>query len=218
MQNRALIDMSIYHKIELFIEKLSLLIAVVGGFGLIGAMLITCISIVGKLVRRLLDITLSDNVDLHIVAWIRPILGEEELVQYGVGFALFAALPWVTLQKGHVTIDLLARYFNAKTNQIINLLADCSIAMIAYMLLTRQWHLLVKKERNGQEGFVDYLLSGDVDGIISSIKLRDESQILSIPLWPLYMAAEFCIFIFFIIAVFCMIRSLLACCWDLHTK
>ncbi len=188
-------------------EQIFAAVAILGGLGLIFATVVTCVSILLKLLRRGLDAAFGAAYEILPWSFIRPILGEEELVTYGVGLALFTALPWVMIQKGHIKIDLFKARFSDDVNRLLDLIADVTLAVLAYLIMTRQWHLIFKKPRRSQEQMIDEVLSGNWS--IFGERLRDtqESQILGIPLWPTYVVAEICVVLFFLAAMFCVLRS-----------
>ena len=139
--------MSYFDRIERGVVKLASGLAIVGGLGLIFATLTTCASILMKLIRRVFDSALGPEFMLENAPWLRPILGEEELVTYGVGFALFAALPWVMVRRGHIRVDLFDALFGARFNRLLDLLSDLCLAALAYLIMTRQWLLIFKPAR-----------------------------------------------------------------------
>ncbi len=199
--------MTLFQKTETAITRAAAFVAILGGMGLIFATLATCISIILKLIRRMLDATLGGLFETVPWAFIRPILGEEELVTYGVGLALFCALPWVMIRKGHITIDLLAPLFGKRLNRVLDLLGDLSLAALAWLILTRQWFLIFKKARRSQEPMATELLNGNFGVLGERLRDSQESQILGIPLWPTWVVAEICIILFFLVACFCVLRS-----------
>lgn len=202
--------MTRFTRIESFFDRVAVGMALVGGFGLLFATVSTCISIILKLIRRILDTTASEFLDPEIWSFIRPILGEEELVQYGVGFALFTVLPLVMIRRGHIKINLFEPRFGERTNKLLDLLGDTALAAIAYLIMTRQWGLIFSKPRRGQEPMFELLLQGDLTAMIDRMRIAQETQILGLPLWPFYIVAEICIIMFFIVALFCVIRSIRA--------
>lgn len=199
--------MSRFARIELAITRASAGLAILGGLGLIFATFVTCVSILLKLTRRLLDAGFSTVANPELWAGVRSILGEEELVAYGVGLALFAALPWVMIQKGHVRIDLFEPVFGERLNRLLDFLGDLVLAAIAYLILTRQWFLIFKPARRSQEPMSERLLSGDLTVLGDRLRDTEESQILALPLWPTYIVAELCVAAFFLVACFCVLRS-----------
>jgi len=118
----------LYDRTDRLVAKLCQVIAITGGLGLIFAIVITCASIFLKLMRRLLDATLGSFLNSDYWSFIRPILGEEELVQYAVGFALFSALPWAMYARAHIKIDLLESVLCPLMNKVFNLIGDLIFA------------------------------------------------------------------------------------------
>ena len=185
-------------------------LALLGGAGLIFATVLTCVSIILKMVRRGADAMFGASWVADTLPWLRAILGEEELVTFGVGFALFAALPWVMIQRGHIKVDLFEPLFGDRLNRVLDLLGDLAFATLAYLILTRQWFLIFKKARGSKEPLGNLILQGDFSQAASRIRDAQESQILGVPLWPTYIIAELCVIAFFVIACFCVLRSVRA--------
>jgi TRAP-type C4-dicarboxylate transport system permease small subunit len=199
--------MTFYHKLDRLMSRSCSFIAILGGIGLIFAVLVTCLSIILKLIRRMLDGTLSQVISSDAWTFIRPILGEEELVKYCVGLALFAALPWSLYNRAHVKIDLLEPILGGRLNKILDLIGDLLFAAFAYLVLTRQWYKIFNKPRRNQENELDLLFQGDFAGFWSRLRTADETQILAIKFWPLYSIAELFVLAFLIVALFCAYRS-----------
>lgn len=202
--------MTVYDRTEKAITRLAAGLALIGGIGLLFATAVTCLSILLKLARRLLDALFGTASVGETLPWLHAILGEEELVTYGVGFALFAALPWVMLKKGHIKIDLFEAVFSYRFNRMLDVLGDLILAVLAYLIMTRQWFLIFKKARGSKEPLGELLLQGDFAQTMDRVRTSQESQILGLPLWPTYVVAEFCVIAFFIVACFCVLRSLRA--------
>jgi len=196
-----------FERIERLVVRLCIWLALIGGTGLIFATILTCISIILKVFRRVIDRIYGAASGPESLAWVRPILGEEELVQLAVGFALFAVLPYVMIRRGHVTIDLFEFYFGRLGNRILELLGDLTLAAIAYLLMSRQWFLIFKKARRDDPLWGELFVRGDWGEISDRLRDSQESQILGLPLWPTYLVAEFCTIVFFVVAVFCVVRS-----------
>lgn len=192
-----------------WLNKAAAAFAFLGGLGLVFAIVVTCISIILKVTRRVLDFTLSSVFNPEGWAGIRPILGEEELVQYAVGAALFSALPWVMINRGHIRIDIFEPLFGGWINRLLNLAADLSLLAVSYMILTRQWYLIFNKARRSQEPMPDLIAAGQWQEALGRLRVQPESQILSLKLWPFYVFAEVCVALFFVVAVYCTVQSLL---------
>ena len=143
----------------------------------------------------------------EVLSWVRPILGEEELVQYGVALALFAALPYVMYSKGHITVDLFTSVFGSRFNRVLDLVGDAVLAVLAYLLFTRQWTLLFKPARGDDAPWATEILAGNWAEIADRLRDNQESQILGLKLWPTYLVAELLTAMFLAVAVFCVLRS-----------
>jgi len=182
-------------------------VALIGGLGLLFAILVTCLSVALKTARRVADQFFESATVGETLPWLRPILGEEELVVFGVGLAVFAALPWVMLQKGHITVDLFKSAFNERLNRVLDLLGDIAITFTALLIFTRQWNLVFKPPRRSQEPFFDLLLTGDFATAFGRLNDAEESQVLGLPLWPGYVIAQLCVGVFLLICLFCIWRS-----------
>ena len=192
---------------ERLVQQLARALAVLGGLGLLAAIAVTCVSILGKLCNRLLNAVFGADAAPAWLAWAKPILGEEELVQYAVGLALFASLPWLTLQQGHITINLLQNKFSRAVNRLLDLLGNLIFCAVIYMMMTQQWFLIFKKARAGEPALAELLLRADFAGTAARLRTHDESQILGLKLLPLYTAAEVCVIFLFAVSVFCVLRS-----------
>ncbi len=199
--------MTLFDRTEQVVTRFAAGLALLGGMGLLAATAVTCASILLKLARRLLDMAFDPITVGEAVPWLHAILGEEELVTYGVGLALFAALPWVMINKGHIRIDLFETAFSAQFNKFLDVVSDICLAVLAYLILTRQWFLIFKKARGSKDPLLDVLLQGDLAQAADRVRSSQESQILGVPLWPTWVVAEICVFAFFIVACFCVLRS-----------
>ena len=193
---------------EIFFERLTRWLAILGGLGLLFAILVTCISIILKATRRSLDFLFSSASDPAAWSFIRPILGEEELVQYAVGVALFTALPWCMLNRGHVRIDVFEPLFGQRLNRILDFIADASLSFVAFLILTRQWGLLIKQPRRSEDSMIELIFSGNWEVLWTWVRTRPETQILGIKEWPFFMFAEFCIAVFLVVGLYCCAQSL----------
>lgn len=182
-------------------------VAVVGGMGLLAALAVTCVSVVGRMGRRGLQAVFGEEELPGWVGWVGPVLGEEELVQFAVGLALFAALPWLTLREGHVRVEVLRRFFGTRVNRGLEMVGHAALAGVAWLMMTRQWGLLVGRARRGQESFWELVWGGEWADAAARLRFADESQILGIKLLPLYAVAELCVALWFVVCVVCVWRS-----------
>lgn len=104
-------DESILGRLVIGLAKL---LAIAGGVVLLAMVAMICVSIVG---RALLAFGL------------KPITGDYELVSIGMGFAIFAFLPWAHLTRSHAVVSLVTDSFGPRINSWILVITD--IMMLA---------------------------------------------------------------------------------------
>ncbi len=97
--------------------------AIAGGIVLLAMIAIVVISVIGR---------------AFIWAGLKPILGDYELISVGMGFAVFAFLPWAHLMRGHALVSLLTDAFSDRANAWILVVTDfmmlAASAFIAWRL------------------------------------------------------------------------------------
>lgn len=104
------------------VQRLAAWTALAGGFALLALVTMICVSIVG---RALTGIGLA------------PIPGDYELIEFGVGFAVFAALPWCHLNRAHAKVELLTSSFGGPLNRVLDVLIDLAVLAVAALLTWR---------------------------------------------------------------------------------
>lgn len=83
-----------------------------------------------------------------------PVPGDYELVEMGVGAAVFFFMPWCYLQGGHATVDLLYSHMSSRLQRFVRLLSDV-LMLAVWLLLT--WRLgagLMDKFNNQETTFI----------------------------------------------------------------
>lgn len=159
-----------YSILDRTVYALSFLFALLGGAVLIVLTLLTVASVSG---RALIPLGLG------------PLPGDFELVEAGVAFAVFAFLPWCTLNRGHASVEIFTQFLPAGFNRILDVLIDLLMLAVA-VLLFRQHYL----------GTVDKTLYGET------------TFILQFPIWWAYAAALSGALVFVLVAGFCLWRSI----------
>ncbi len=104
------------------LHTIARMLAYGGGAILVGMALITVASVIG---RALLPFGLS------------PIRGDFEMVEAGCAIAVFAFLPWCQLNRGHVTVDIVADRIGGRIKAFMGLTGDLCIALISGLILWR---------------------------------------------------------------------------------
>lgn len=66
-----------------------------------------------------------------------PIRGDYELVEAGTAIAVFAFLPWCQINRGHVSVDLVARRLPVRLGAVLAFIAEALIAAVAFVIVWR---------------------------------------------------------------------------------
>lgn len=158
-----------YDLLEKAADRLARGAALLGGIVLLAVVVMTCVSITG---RALVPFGLG------------PVRGDFEWIEIGVGFAIFAFLPWCHLQRGHASVDLFRPIFPSLMNRIIDVLVDVAMFAAAFLIAWRLWLGLLDKQRYGETTFI-----------------------IQFPIWIAYAACLFGAISAVIVVAFCILRS-----------
>jgi TRAP-type C4-dicarboxylate transport system permease small subunit len=104
------------------LDRLARLCALLGGLLMVGIMLMTCISVIG---RNLLD---------------RTPVGDFELTGVACGVAIAMFMPWCQLRRGHILVDFFTARASAGT---VAWLDRCGALLLALCLAALAWRSTV---------------------------------------------------------------------------
>ena len=133
------------------------LMAYLGGVVLIGLVVVTCISVLGRIGNTLghsegLEFVFAPLADL--LKHLGPVRGDFEIVETGVAFAIFAFFPWCQLVQGHATVDLATSVLPRGAQRFLVALWEILLAAVLCVLA---WRLIVgalDKASNGETTFL----------------------------------------------------------------
>lgn len=83
-----------------------------------------------------------------------PVPGDYEIVEMGVGMAIFFFMPWCYLQGGHATVDLLYSHMPKSLQRFILWLSDLLMFAVWVLLTWRLWEGLLDKYNNHETTFI----------------------------------------------------------------
>ncbi|EKF41242.1 hypothetical protein NA8A_17153 [Nitratireductor indicus C115] len=118
---------------------LARMLALLGGIVLIAVIIMTVASITGRAFVRF---------------GLGPVPGDFELVQAGVGFAVFAFLPWCQLNRGHATVDILTVFFSRRVNHIIDLVTELLMTLAIGLIAWQLYYGMRDKLAYGETSFI----------------------------------------------------------------
>lgn len=131
--------MSIGTTLERIIRTLAGGMALAGGVVLIAIVVMTCVSITG---RSMTSFGLA------------PVEGDFELVEIGMGFAVFAFLPWCHYKRGHATVELFAARLGDRLNKWIDVVSDLLFFAMATLIAWRLWLGMLDKKSYFETTFI----------------------------------------------------------------
>ena len=141
------------------IAKLSRIFAYLGGGVLVALIVITCVSIVGRLLNDALHAAAVQGVAPSLANWliaagVGPLNGDFELVESGMAFAIFAFIPICQLHGAHASVDV---FVKITPPALARFMAWASEMVFAAVLVLLAWQLslgLHDKLRSGETTFL----------------------------------------------------------------
>lgn len=113
-----------------------------GGVVLTALILMTCVSVLGRSLNTLLHsdamtAILGDFTKTLLDTGVGPILGDFELVEAGIAFAIFAFLPLCQITGGHASVDIFTSKLPARMNRFITLVGEVLFALVLALIAWR---------------------------------------------------------------------------------
>ncbi len=130
---------SVYSRAEALVSACAKLLVIFSGLLLIGAIILTCISIIG---RSLTSVGLS------------AIPGDYELVEILCGLAVFSFMPYCQLSRGHISVDLFIQGLGQKAVAWTQLLGDVVITGLVTVMAWRHYAGTLDKHAYGETTFI----------------------------------------------------------------
>lgn len=153
--------------------RLARIMAVLGGIVLTLLILLTCLSIAGRLLNGFFHGGFMQSLAPGFAAWmidlgVGPVNGDFELVESGVAFAIFAFIPLCQITAGHASVDILTNSFSAGVNRFLRMVTDVVFAAVLVLIA---WKLF--------------------DGMVSKMSYGETTFLLQFPIWWAYAASLF---------------------------
>ncbi|MEJ8561019.1 TRAP transporter small permease subunit [Yoonia sp. GPGPB17] len=137
------------------IQKLAQFMALLGGVVLCLLVIMVCVSVSG---RELSDLAYSGLLrgigDWLIDLGIGPILGDFELVEAGVAFAIFAFLPLTQLTGAHAKVDVFSKGMGAKADRALGTFWSVVMAVVIVLITLRLFVGMQDKMRYGETTYL----------------------------------------------------------------
>jgi TRAP-type C4-dicarboxylate transport system permease small subunit len=122
-----------------WIYRISRWTALVGGLVLVALTLMVVASVTG---RALIGMGLG------------PVPGDFELVEVGVGIAVFFFMPWCYLRGGHATVDLLYMHMPKWAQKGVVLVSDFLMLLVWLIMTWKLWEGMEEKRQYLETTFI----------------------------------------------------------------
>ena len=154
-----------------FMNGLARFMAVVGGLVLTALILLICISVLGRAINTLLYsgpvvAVLGDFANTLLATGVGPILGDFELVEAGVAFAIFSFIPFCQVTAGHATVDIFTSGLSVRVNRLIQMVVDIVFAAVLILIALQLY-----------------------EGMLSKMQYRETTFLIQFPVWWSYAAS-----------------------------
>lgn len=142
-----------------FFDRLARLFAQLGGLVLVALIVLTCLSIAGRLLNGLLHSdwfeVIAPEISESLIAWgVGPINGDFELVEAGMAFAIFAFLPLCQLRGAHAAVDIFTSRLPQRIDRLLTALIDIVFAAVLVLIAWQLFEGTVSKQKTGQTTFL----------------------------------------------------------------
>ncbi|WP_424985498.1 TRAP transporter small permease [Microbulbifer sp. S227A] len=133
--------------------------AVLGGIALSALILLTCVSIAGRLLNGLFHKDFMQNLLPGFSNWmieigVGPVNGDFELVESGVAFAIFAFIPLCQITAGHASVDIFTSKLSVGVNRFLRMLTEAVFAAVLILIAVKLYDGMASKMRYGETSFL----------------------------------------------------------------
>lgn len=133
--------------------------AVTGGFVLIALIALVCLSVLGRGINTFLYGDMMQGsakglADALLATGVGPILGDFEVVEAGIAFAIFAFLPLCQITQSHATVDVFTAMMSERVNRMLALFSDMLFFGVLALIAWRLWDGMMSKVGNGETTFL----------------------------------------------------------------
>lgn len=156
-----------------FMNKLARYMAITGGVILTLLVLLTCVSVLGRTLNTLFhsgfaQSILGDFAQTILDTGVGPVLGDFEIVEAGIAFAIFSFIPLCQITGGHASVDIFTSALPVRANRFIQMIVEI---LFAGVLILIAWRLY--------------------EGMNSKMRYQETTFLLQFPIWWAYAASLF---------------------------
>lgn len=142
----------------MFVGRGVRVMAALGGIVLMLLILLTCLSVTGRLLNTMLHGWIG-QVAPAFSAWalelgVGPLNGDFELVEAGIAFTVFAFLPLCQYASGHAVVDIFTARLPARAGRLLIMIIECVFAAVLILIAIQLFDGMMSKRRFGETTFL----------------------------------------------------------------
>ncbi len=139
--------------------RLARFMAILGGIVLALLILLTCVSILGRLLNGFFHGDFMESVAPGFAQWaigigVGPVNGDFELVEAGVAFAIFAFIPLCQITGGHASVDIFTNFLPRAANRFLSMVIEILFAAVLILIAWRLYAGMMSKMGYGETTFL----------------------------------------------------------------
>ena len=133
--------------------------AILGGTVLTLLVLLTCISISGRLLNGFFHGDFMEGFAPGFAQWalalgVGPVNGDFELVEAGVAFAIFAFFPLCQITGGHASVDIVTNALSRRFNLVLLAIIDVIFAAVLILIAVQLFKGMMAKMNHHETTFL----------------------------------------------------------------
>ena len=129
------------------LERAAQAVAMIGGLVMLGLMIVSSISVLGRSLPQLFGLFISGLTPKNIP-------GDIEIVQLGCAIAIFSFLPYCQIRRGNVFVDFFTKGLPVRGRAFFDFLANLLFLVLVGVIAWQLGHGTVEKFRNGDSTMV----------------------------------------------------------------
>lgn len=142
-----------------FVERLARATAILGGLVLCALVLLICASVLGRGLDTFAHSDLAERwlpalAGAILATGVGPIRGDFELVEAGVGFAIFAFLPICQLHGGHASVDVFTERLPVRAQRLLLAFWELVLSAVIVLIAWRLFAGMLGKRASGETTFL----------------------------------------------------------------
>ena len=138
-------------------KEIATVMALLGGFVLTCLIVVTCVSICGRILNTIGHSDFVSTFILFAAPFLQsfgPLVGDFELVEAGIAFSIMAFIPLCQLSRSHAVVEIGSNFFPPVVRRFLTCLWECVFAFAFVIIAWRLYVGTTDKMRYGETTFM----------------------------------------------------------------